>query len=102
MTEDETSIESLLRDSLREHAREAPDGTLLAEQIVLATAEAAPAAHRGWRSVVLPVLAAASAVGALVGGAVLVGSGRHSSAPPAVTSPSYVLPTLSVSHIASG
>ncbi len=82
-------FESRLRDSLRRHAEQAPDGQQLSERIVRATErrEPAPRRRRGeWRTWAFP-LAAAGAVATLA--AVLVGVSRphHTASPPATDRP---------------
>lgn len=74
-----SDIESRLRESLAEHARRAPDGSRLAEQ-VLATVTPAPQPLRRWRTWSLPLITA-GAVAAVAGTVIGVVHATHSASP---------------------
>lgn len=74
-----SDIESRLRESLAEHARRAPDGSRLAEQ-VLATVTPAVRPLRRWRTWSLPLITA-GAVAAVAGTVIGVVHATHSASP---------------------
>lgn len=74
-----SDIESRLRESLAEHARRAPDGSRLTEQ-VLAAVTPAPRPLRRWRTWSLPLITA-GAVAAVAGTVIGVVHATHSASP---------------------
>jgi photosystem II stability/assembly factor-like uncharacterized protein len=72
-------IESRLRESLAEHARRAPDGSSLAEQVI-STVTPPVRPLRRWRTWSLPLITA-GAVAAVAGAVVGVVHATHSAAP---------------------
>jgi photosystem II stability/assembly factor-like uncharacterized protein len=92
-----SDFEKRLRDSLRRHAAEAPDGERLAERILREAARPVPSRRRRreWRTWTLP-LAAAGAMAAIAATLVGVNQVHHSASPPAGTN--VPTPTQVVTH----